>query len=110
MSAKIKDRHLVGAGAAACAICCAPPLLALLGIVGAGIAATVATLAFAGLAFGAVVLSVALLALWARRRAAHATCAPGGGPVDVSISGRPSDSDAPQDPMPAADKIAPWTP
>lgn len=108
MSAKIKHRHLVGTGAAACAICCAPPLLALLGIAGAGMAATVATLAFAGLVFGAVVLAGALLALWARRRAAHAACAPSGGPVDVSISVRPSD--APQDPMPAADKIAPWTP
>ena len=108
MSAKIKDRHLVGAGAAACAICCAPPLLALLGIAGAGIATTVATLAFAGLAFGAVVLAGTLLALWARRRAAQAVCAPSGGPIDVSIGVRPSD--APQDPKPAADKIAPWTP
>lgn len=66
MSAKIKDRHLLGAGAAACAVCCAPPLLALLGIAGAGAVATIATVAFAGFAFGVVVLAATLLTLWAR--------------------------------------------
>jgi hypothetical protein len=49
VSAKITDRHLFGAGAAACAVCCAPPLLALLGIAGVGALATVATIAFVGL-------------------------------------------------------------
>jgi ethanolamine utilization microcompartment shell protein EutL len=99
VSPKIKDRHLFGAGAAACAVCCAPPLLALLGIAGAGLAATIATVAFAGLAFGIVVLAGSLLALWARRRASADACAADGpveGPVDVTIGARPTD--APQEP------------
>ena len=63
-----QGRHLFGAAAAACAVCCAPPLLALLGIAGAGALATVATVAFAGLAFGLVVLDASLLGMWATRR------------------------------------------
>lgn len=94
MSAKIKDRHLFGAGAAACAVCCAPPLLALLGIAGVGAVATTATLAFVGLAFGLVVLSASLLAVWARRRRALATAAPcpDAGAVDLTISTAPVDT------------------
>jgi hypothetical protein len=92
VSPKIKDRHLFGAGAAACAVCCAPPLLALLGIAGAGLVATVATLVFAGVAFGAVVLAGSILAVWARRRSRAETARVGGnGPVPVSISARPTE-------------------
>jgi uncharacterized protein (DUF58 family) len=88
MSAKIKDRHLYGAGAAACAVCCAPPILALLGIAGAGLAATVATVAFAGVAFGLVVLAATLLGVWARRRRARISTdtRSDDGPVAVTIS------------------------
>jgi hypothetical protein len=46
MSATWKDRLLLGAGAGACAVCCAAPLLAFLGI--AGVAATIGTFVFAG--------------------------------------------------------------
>ena len=88
MSARIRDRHLLGAGAAACAVCCAPPLLALLGIAGAGLAATAATVAFAGLAFGVVVLARSLLARWTRRRPTTTACHDDG-PVDVAIGARP---------------------
>jgi hypothetical protein len=91
VSPKIKDRHLLGAGVAACAVCCAPPLLALLGIAGAGLAATMATVAFAGLTFGAVVLLGSLLAVWARGRRADTACVGGNGPVPVSISARPTE-------------------
>lgn len=94
MSERIKDRHLLGAGAAACAVCCAPPLLALVGLAGAGLVATVATLALAGLAFGAVVLAASVVAVWVRRRATARVGAPGGlvhGPVDVVIGARPDD-------------------
>lgn len=62
----LKGRHLFGAGAAACAVCCAVPLLTLLGIAGA--AATVATFVFAGLVFGLVVAGGALLVVWSQRR------------------------------------------
>jgi hypothetical protein len=66
MSAELKDRHRYGAGAAACAVCCAPPILALIGLAGAGIAATVATVVLAGVAFGLVALAATLLGVWAR--------------------------------------------
>lgn len=94
MSTTIKDRHLFSAGAAACAVCCAPPLLALLGIAGAGALATVATVAFAGLAFGLVVLAASLLGMWAtrRERTPNQPCSvdgPADGPVDVTISATP---------------------
>jgi hypothetical protein len=85
----LRDRHLWGAGAAACAVCCAPPVLALLGIAGAGAAATVATIALAGVVFGVVVGLTALSALLLKRRRdqAAASCTPvTSGPVDVSLS------------------------
>jgi len=89
----LRERHLWGAGAAACAVCCAAPVLALLGIAGAGLAATVATIAFAGLVFGLVVAAATLGAIvLKRRRDAGATCPPSeSGPVEVFLSGRPAD-------------------
>jgi hypothetical protein len=93
MSLKIKDRHLLGAGVAACAVCCAPPLLALLGVAGAGLAATIATVAFAGLAFGAIVLAASLLTTWARHRGRGSTApCTDKGLVEVAIGTRPPDS------------------
>ena len=62
----LKDQHLYGAGAAACAVCCAAPLLTLLGVAGA--AATFATVVFAGLVFGLVVAAGTVLAVWQQRR------------------------------------------
>lgn len=81
---QIRDRHLVGAGVAACAVCCAPALLAFLGI--AGVAATVASLAFAGVVFALVVGAATLLAVWHRRRQARRDCATTAGPIDVELS------------------------
>jgi hypothetical protein len=82
---QVRDRHLVGAGVAVCAVCCAPPLLAFLGI--AGVAATVATLAFAGVVFGLVVGAATFLAVWHRRRQARRrACATAEGPIDVELS------------------------
>jgi hypothetical protein len=85
MTFTFKDRHLVGAGTAACAVCCAAPLVSLLGLAGA--AATAFTLAFAGLAFAAVVAGTALTITLLRRRTERAqVCAPPqAGPVDVTI-------------------------
>ena len=79
---------MLGAGVAACAVCCAPPILARLGIAGAGAIATVATIAFAGLAFGLVVIVALVGALGARwRRASQGRdCATvPSGPVEVAI-------------------------
>ena len=49
----LRDRHLVGGAAAACAVCCAAPVVGFLGV--AGFAATAITLAFAGVVFAVVV-------------------------------------------------------
>jgi hypothetical protein len=83
----LKDRHLLGAGAAACAVCCAAPVLAFVGVAGA--AATVATMLFAGLTFGLVVAAAALLAV-RRRRTLDGNCRPPAVPVDLEISPKPS--------------------
>lgn len=94
MSGKITDRHLFGAGAAACAVCCAAPIVALLGIGGAGAVATLATIAFSGLAFGLVVLTASLFGVRARTRRAQSSAASysDDGPVDVTISAAPPDA------------------
>lgn len=93
MNPNLKDRHLFGAGAAACAVCCAAPLLTLLGVAGA--AATVATFVFAGVVFGLVVAAGALLAVWSQRRQRRRdACAPEVGPVDVALSARQPGGDA----------------
>lgn len=80
-----KDRHLVGAGAALCAVCCAAPLVGLIGLAGA--AATAFTLAFAGLTFALVVAGLAVGAAVLRRRAeVQQKCTPRqDGLVDVAI-------------------------
>lgn len=77
---------------AACAVCCAAPVLSLLGIALTGAAATAFTAAFAGLAFALVAGSVTLAAVVGhRRRGAHTACPPGpsGGPVPVELGPRP---------------------
>jgi hypothetical protein len=84
VSWSLKDRHMVGAGAAACAVCCAAPVLTLLGI--AGFAATVATFVLAGLVFGLAVGAAAVFVVLRQRRSAaanqHVPCEP----VDLDLS------------------------
>lgn len=92
MNPSLKDRHLFGASAVACAVCCAAPLLTLLGVAGA--AAAVATFIFAGVAFGLVVAAGALLAVWNQRRQRRRdACATDVGPVDVALSARWPEAD-----------------
>ena len=89
MSSSFKDRHLVGAGAAACAVCCAAPVLTLLGVAGA--AATIAAFVFAGVVFGLVVAAGALVAvLRQRRQRTRQSSAVRQGPVDVELSTTPA--------------------
>jgi len=83
MNLSLKDRNLFGAGAVACAVCCAAPLLTLLGVAGA--AATAATFAFAGIVFGVVVAAGALIAVWNQRRQRQ-QCSTEPGPVEVEFS------------------------
>lgn len=85
MSRSLKDRHLFGLGAAACAVCCAAPLLAFMGV--AGEAATAATFVLAGAVFGLVVAAGASYAVWSQRRQQQRqTCVGEVGPVDVALS------------------------
>jgi hypothetical protein len=77
---------------AACAVCCAAPVMSLLGIALTGAAATAFTAAFAGLAFALVIASVTVAAVVVRRRrAARTPCPPGqaAGPVPVELGRRP---------------------
>lgn len=85
MRRSVKDRHLYGVGAAACAVCCTTPLVAVLGLTGA--AATAATFALAGVTFAVVVGGAALTLTLIRRRAEGAQhCSPTqSGPIDVTI-------------------------
>lgn len=72
----MRERHLLGAGAAACAVCCAPPLIALIGIAGGGAMAAIATAVVAGIAFGLVVLVATVIAFLRIRRTKKDACAP----------------------------------
>src|SRR4051794_41443791 len=78
---------LVGAGAAACAVCCGAPLMTLLGIGVTGAAATALTAAFAGAVFAVVVAAATLAAVVVRRRrtraGAYSTGAPRSVPVEL---------------------------
>jgi hypothetical protein len=70
---ELRDRHLVGGAAAACAVCCAAPVIGFLGV--AGFAATAVTLAFAGVVFALVVGLAAVAAVLVRRsRARRGAC------------------------------------
>ena len=88
---------LIGAGAAACVVCCAAPLLTLLGIGVTGAAATVLTAAVAGVVFGVVVAVATIAAIVARRRQARHRASGDGakgeaiGPVPVQLVGTPLD-------------------
>jgi predicted lysophospholipase L1 biosynthesis ABC-type transport system permease subunit len=66
---KLKNRHMFGLGAAACTLCCAVPLLALLGL--AGTAASVLAFFLAGGVFALVVAAAAGVAAWRHHRGAH---------------------------------------
>lgn len=70
MSSKKQDIALVGAGAAACAVCCAGPILGFLAAVGLG---TVIGIAVFG-AIGLVVAAVVTIAVLRRRRRRATAC------------------------------------
>ena len=80
----IGNRNLVGGAAAACAVCCAAPLVGFLGV--AGFAATAVTFAFAGIVFALVVGVATLAALLVRRsRARQTACKPATDAGAVSV-------------------------
>lgn len=81
MSARGDRAAVAGVGVAACAACCAGPILGVLAAIGL-------TTAAATFVFGAVALLVAgvvMLVLLQRRRAKNRNCGSGAQPVEVQL-------------------------
>jgi hypothetical protein len=76
MTARKQDIALVGAGAAACAVCCAGPILGFLAAVGLGLGTVAGIVVFGvgGVAIGAI----GFLVVARRRRRRSITCEPVG--------------------------------
>jgi len=82
MSAKKENVAIAGVGVAACAVCCAGPILGFLAAIGLGTAAGFALFGAAALLLGALALVIVL-----RRRHRRAdACAPSAGPVGIEMS------------------------
>lgn len=71
MSSKKQDLALVGAGAAACAVCCAGPIVGFFAAIGLG---TVLGVAVFG-AVGLLITAVGVIVLMRRRRRRSTACA-----------------------------------
>src|SRR5690242_4718577 len=87
----MKNRHVVGAGAAVCAACCIAPLLTL--PVVAGLGAAVAAFICSGAFLALVVAARAGLLLWQprpRQRRHDSSCSPAdapiAGPIDIEVT------------------------
>ena len=80
-SAKQNSAAIVGVGAAACAACCAGPILGFLGAFGLGTIAGVFLFGVAGLA----VVALAIGFFTVRRRRRNTACAPGPEIVPVEM-------------------------
>lgn len=103
MSTKKENAVVVGVGVAACAVCCAGPILGFLAAIGLGMAAGFALFGTATLAIGALASVVVLR----RRRRRPTSCADTPGPVTVPmrIGGHTDDISRP---LPTSDRaIAP---
>lgn len=84
MSAKKENAAILGVGVAACAVCCAGPILGVLAAIGLGTAAGVAVFGTAALLIGALAVTVVII----RRRRRMPTCTPAKAvPVPVELSG-----------------------
>ena len=82
MSAKKENVAVIGIGAAACAVCCAGPILGVVTAVGVGTAAGFALIGSVAGLIGSAVIAIVLI----RRRRRSATCEPAGAvPVAVLL-------------------------
>ena len=76
MSTKRQDATLVGAGVAACAVCCAGPILGFLAAIGLGTAAGLALYGAVAVVVGAVVAALVVMRNRRRRRARECAAVP----------------------------------
>ena len=83
----MRSRYVVAASVAACAACCAAPVLALPAL--AGLGASVAAFVCSGALLAILVAAAAAVLVWLHRRR-PSSCAPdresGHGPVDIELS------------------------
>ena len=84
MSAKKENAAILGVGVAACAVCCAGPILGVLAAIGLGTAAGAALFGTAALIIGT--LAVAVVMIRRRRRTTACTSVPAE-PVAVELAG-----------------------
>ena len=84
MTAKKQGAGVVGIGIAACAVCCAGPVLGFLAAIGLGTALGVTVFGIAGLA----VAVLAVVPIMRRRRQA-AACAVDEAPIPVTLGRKP---------------------
>ncbi len=84
MSAKKENATIIGVGVAACAVCCAGPILGVLAAIGLGTAAGFALFGAIAIVIGAAVIAFVLV----RRRRRAATCTPAhvAAPVPVDLT------------------------
>lgn len=81
MTAKKQNATIVGAGVAACAVCCAGPILAVLAAIGLGTTAGFALFGVAAILLGAAAVGFVLV----RRHRRAKTCTPAAAPVAVAV-------------------------
>jgi hypothetical protein len=81
MSAKKENATIIGVGVAACAVCCAGPILGVLGAIGLGTVAGAALFGTIAIVIGAAAVAFVMVR---RRRRAH-TCTPASSPVGVPV-------------------------
>jgi mercuric ion transport protein len=84
MSAERENAAIIGAGVAACAVCCAGPILGVLAAIGLGTAAGFALFGAFAIVIGAV--AVAFVLVRRRRRAADCMPVDASAPVSVELT------------------------
>lgn len=81
MSAKGENATIVGVGVAACAVCCAGPILGVLAAIGLGTATGFALVGSVAVLIGGAVATFVV----ARRRRRGALCTSGAAPSEVPV-------------------------
>jgi hypothetical protein len=81
MSAKRENATIIGVGVAACAVCCAGPILGVLAAIGLGTAVGFALFGTIAILIGAAAIAFVLI----RRRRRAAVCTPTQSPAEMPV-------------------------